>query len=155
GNDNVSDNGRHCSATANATFRACGLSAHADALIASAKCFNVSDASERRGCLAGGGRAGEGGRQRCRGQNDAGAEICAALGEARYEPDFDPDLFDPDFAHPTNPNSFFPLGIGNQWTYRGGSQSNVIEVLNRTKRIEGVTCIVVNDKVSEGGVVIE
>jgi len=155
GNDDVSDNGKHCSATARATFRACGLTAHADELIERARCFNVSDAAERASCLAEADQAEKEARQLCREQNDARSEICAALGEARYEPDFDPDLFDPDFVHPTNPNPFFPLGIGNRWTYRGGNQSIAIEVLNRTKRIDGVTCVTVNDKVSEGGVVIE
>ncbi len=153
--DDATDNGKHCSATARATFRACGLSARADELIARAKCFNVTDAREREICLAEAEQEGNDAKDLCREQRDVRREICAALGEARYEPDFDPDNFDPDFVHPVNPNRFFPLGIGNRWTYRSGASPIAVQVLNQTKKIEGVTCVVVNDRVSEKGVVIE
>jgi len=38
-----------------------------------------------------------------------------------------------------------------RWEYRGGAESNTVEVLDETKRIEGVTCIVVRDEVRKGG----
>ena len=60
-----------------------------------------------------------------------------------------------DFANPTAPNSWFPLGIGNRWEYVGGDESIVVEVLDETKLIEGVTCIVVNDRVEQEGEVVE
>ena len=54
----------------------------------------------------------------------------------------------------TNPNPYYPLAIGNVREYVGGEETIRIEVLDKTKLIEGVTCIVVNDVVdasSTGG----
>ena len=50
-----------------------------------------------------------------------------------------------------NPNPYFPLGIGNRWEFRSQDQSTVVEVLNRTKLIDDVRCIVVRDVVHEEG----
>jgi DNA-binding CsgD family transcriptional regulator len=49
---------------------------------------------------------------------------------ARYDPPFGPDRFDADFRRLSNPNPYFPLGIGHRWEYRGGSERNVVEVVN-------------------------
>src|SRR5262249_58089429 len=78
-------------------------------------------------------------------------EACGSLGESRYDPDFDPEAFDDDFTHLTKPNPYFPLAIGSRWEYRGGSEVNTVEVLSHTKLIDDVTCIVVNDRVCDGG----
>ena len=91
----------------------------------------------------------------CREQRDARQQLCQALGEERYDPDFEPEDFDDDFTNPTNPNPFFPLAIGNHWDYAGGDETVAVEVLAETKSIEGVTCIVVNDQVEQDGEVVE
>jgi hypothetical protein len=91
----------------------------------------------------------------CRDQLEARRELCDLIGEDRYDPDFDPADFDDDFANPTMPNTHFPLGIGNRWTFVGGDEVITIEVLDKTKLLDGVTCVVVNDLVEEDGEPIE
>lgn len=92
----------------------------------------------------------EEGNQLCREQRDGRLDACKSLGEGRYDPDFDPALFD-DPRNPTNPNPYFTLTIGNRWEYRGGTEINTLEVLNGTKLIAGVRCIVVRDLVTKAG----
>lgn len=149
------DDGRHCSATARALFEACGSEAEANRATAGAICINEFDKAERAACVAEA-RASRGeGDRLCRAQLKARRDACKLLGEERYDPDFDPALFDDDFGAPTNPNPYFPLQIGNQWEFRGGSESVTVEVLNQTKKIEGLTCIVVRDRVLNDGELIE
>jgi hypothetical protein len=45
--------------------------------------------------------------------------------------------------------------VGNQWVYAGGDETITVRVLDETKRIEGVTCIVVHDRVEEDGEPVE
>src|SRR4030095_7626765 len=130
---------------------ACGNQTLDDYWIAFGICINESDARDR---AEGFGDAkasrdaenGLWGAQRAR-----RATLCASLGEDRYDPEFEAADFDRDFANLTNPNPYFPLGIGNQWEFRSQDQSTVVEVLNRTKLIDDVRCIVVRDVVHEEG----
>jgi hypothetical protein len=154
GDDDDSDKGRFCSQTANLIFRACGHEVRDDFLIASAKCINVSDQAERAECFADAKASRREGNQLCREQLTGRRDACKSLGEGRYDPDFDPPNFD-DPKNPTNPNPYFPLGIGNTWEYRGGDEFNTVKVLNKTKLIDGVTCIVVRDQVFKDGDLVE
>jgi hypothetical protein len=45
--------------------------------------------------------------------------------------------------------------VGYQWRYAGADETIEIEVLDETKLIEGVTCIVVNDRVTVDGQLVE
>ena len=81
-------------------------------------------------------------------------DACKVLGQGRYDPDFDPALFD-DPKNPTSPNPYFPLEVGNLWEYRGASEVNTVEVLDQTKLIDGVHCLVVNDQVFKDGDLVE
>ena len=145
---------RFCSTTTNAVFQACQNAGEEDYLIALGKCINVSDKDERRACLREAGTARGDALRACRAQMRSRNRICRALGEARYEPNTDPALFDSDFRNLPNPNRYFPLKVGNKWEF-GGAESVVVEVLDKTKLIEGVTCAVVNDRVMVGGEVLE
>lgn len=153
-NDGGAD-GRFCSATADAVLGACNEEAEDDYLIAFGKCINVGDDAERSACFADADTARTEARQDCVAQRAARGEACATLGEARYDPDFDPALFDEDFGALSNPNRYFPLAIGNRWEYSDGEEEVVVEVLDKTKLIEGVTCIVVRDTVSEDEAIVE
>ena len=102
--------GRFCSATANDQFKACGNEVKDDFSVAHAKCVNVSDPGEREACLAEARAQRREGRQLCGEQRVARKALCAALGEDRYDPDFDPANFDSDFRNLTNPNPYRPLG---------------------------------------------
>jgi hypothetical protein len=141
----------YCTATAKLLFSACGFEARDDQLVARAKCINLSDARERAQCLADARDARIEAGKTCRAQLDGRRAACAVLGESRYDPPFTPDRFDADFRQLSNPNPYFPLGIGNRWVYLGGGERNVVEVTNETKRIEGVTCVVLRDFVYQDG----
>ena len=146
---------RTCSATAGMLFAACGFELRDDYLVAKAKCINLVDAARRSECLREARQARNEASQACREQRDWRQGACNVLGEQRYDPLFTPDRFDSDFRGLSNPNPYFPLGIGNRWEYRGGGERNVVEVANETKHIEGVTCIVLRDLVYQGGRLVE
>ena len=147
--------GRFCSVTARAQFKACGKEVKDDFFVAQAKCINVSDPEEREACLAEAQAQRREGRQLCGEQRAARNDLCAVLGEDRYDPDFDPANFDSDFTNSPNLNPYRPVRIGHQWEYAGGDETIAIDVLNETKLIEGVTCVVVRDRVEKNGELIE
>lgn len=146
--------GRYCSASAASLLRACRHEVADDFHATRARCINVEDETERGACLDEAAAQRAGSSEACREQYQARRSLCGELGEARYEPDFDPAHFDDDFERPTHPNPYFPLGIGFQWEY-GGSEEITVRVLDATKDIEGVTCIVVNDRVEVDGRLVE
>lgn len=140
-----------CSATAKALLRACGFEVQDDWWVASARCINVSEAEERAECYRDAAQERREGDRLCRQQLEGRIDACGLLGQGRYDPDFDPELFDEDFEDLTNPNPYYPLAIGNRWEYRSGNETNTIEVLDRTKLIDEVTCVVVRDQVFRRG----
>ena len=144
-------NGGFCSTTAKLLYSACGFEKKDDHYVAKAKCINFADAGERSRCLSEAKQARAEAAKLCREQLDGRRAACGLLGEARYDPPFGPDLFDSDFRHLSNPNPYFPLGIGYKWEYRGGIERNVVQVANETKLIEGVTCVVLRDLVYKEG----
>ena len=143
--------GRFCSATAAILFAACGHEVADDFLVAKAKCINLEDVRERRDCLAEAKSSRAQATQVCGKQRNWRRDACRVLGEARYDPKFDPINFDSDFRNLSNPNPYFPLGIGHRWEYRGGTELNIVEVANETKLIEGVRCVVLRDLVYDNG----
>ena len=150
--EEASDRGT-CSSTARLALHACEREAQADYLLALGKCINVEDAAAQGDC-AEARAAREESMTACRDQREVRREVCAALGEGRYDPAIDPADFDSDYTNLTHPNPYFPLAIGNRWVF-GGDEDIVIEVLDKTKLIEAVTCIVVNDRVLVDGGLVE
>ena len=147
GGNNNNHGGKFCSKTAGLQFAACRNEVEDDYLTASAICIQISDTAERNECFDDAGDSRKEGKNECRDQLDARKELCDAIGEDRYDPDFEPDSFDDDFTNLTNPNPYYPLMIGNEWNYESEDEVNTVIVLSDTKLIEGVTCIVVNDLV--------
>ena len=145
----------YCSTTATTLFNACGHEVSGDFLVAKAKCVNIGDARLRRQCLADAKTARTEASTLCAAQRDGRIATCNLLGEARYDPPFDPAGFDSDFRNLSNPNPYFPLGIGYKWEFRGGTETTAIEVTTETKLIEGVQCIVLRDLVYESGLLKE
>jgi hypothetical protein len=141
-----------CSRTAVNVLRACSNEARDDFWITRGNCINISNEDERADCREEAWADWRDAREECREQYDARLELCAVLGEARYDPAFDPADFETEF---TGLNPYFPLVVGNSWTYVAGDETITVEVLDETKLIEGVTCIVVNDLVEENGETIE
>jgi hypothetical protein len=146
---------KYCSATSTAAFRACESDVRAEYWTAIGTCTNVSDTAAHAQCMNAARTTRKENDGDCHDQQDARRQVCAALGEARYEPDFTPAAFDDDFTHLTNPNPYAPLGIGSQWTFLSATESDTVEITAATKLIDGVRCIVSRDTVSVGGVVTE
>jgi len=153
--DSLDDDGKHCTATAKAVHSACRKGVESDYWIAFAICINMSDEEERKECFADAKDSRREGDQLCREQRDGRREACESLGEGRYDPEIDPASFDTDFVHPANPNPYYPLVIGYRWELRGGPEFNTLDVVNETKLIDGVTCIVVRDQVFQNGDLVE
>ncbi len=148
-----SDDG-FCSATALAQLGACKSEVVDDAFIAKAICLNISNRGERRQCSREAEAATEEANVLCREQYAARRDLCSEIGENRYDPDFGPANFD-DPRNPSNPNPYFPLAVGNLWEFEAGAETVTIKVLDKTKFIDGVNCIVVNDVVEEDGKLVE
>lgn len=144
-----------CSSVAALQHDACYAEARADLLTARAICTNISDATKRANCLASAGDDHADARAECDAQNAARGTLCAAIGEAPYEPDFAPAHYDADFAHLTNPNPYFPIAVGNQWRYKAEGETVVVEVLDQVKSIQGVPCIVFHDEGLQDGYAAE
>jgi hypothetical protein len=153
--DDFPTGGRFCTATATAMLESCKGEGEPDYWKLVAICINLEDDEERSECFDEATAERRENAQLCQAQYLARRRVCDAVGERRYDPDFDPALFDNDFTRLTNPNRYLPLRIGNRWDYRGPAETTVVTVLNKTKLIDDVTCIVVNDKVSENGQLVE
>lgn len=144
-----------CTASADALLQGCYAHFIGDRYVRKAVCWNVADAEERAECLADREEQRQEDKELCNEQHLARVRACRLLGEARYDPEFEPELFD-DPKTPSKPNPYFPLAVGNKWELRGGDEVVSIEVLNETKRMEsGVDCVVVQDLVRANGVLVE
>src|SRR5262245_36159834 len=148
------DDGAYCSATTAAVYEACLDEARADYKLEVGKCLNIALDQARANCLAQAQDARDEAIALCKTQRVLRRNICTALGEARYEPNFDPARFDQDLGNLTNPNPYFPLSTGYHWEFEG-SEHVTVEVLDKVKLIAGNRCFVVNDRVIVDGVVVE
>ena len=142
---------KFCSQTTASAFAACENSVRDDLNTALGVCTNISDKGLRGQCIDDAKSARHDDEQTCKDQRAARRDVCNTLGEARYEPSFDPNDFDVDFAHLTHPNPLFPVAIGNQWVYKSGTEVDTVKIENATKLISGVTCIVSHDVVTDAG----
>jgi hypothetical protein len=155
GDDDDDGEGRACTRTAQLQYGACTYEALDELLVAQATCTNVDERRDRRECFADARRGRQEAHQLCQAQRRARIDLCGAIGEDRYAPDFDAVLFESDLSHPRRPNPYFPLGIGNEWVLEGGGETVRIRVLDKTKLVAGVPCLVVNDRVEVDGFVVE
>ena len=153
--DDLTAQSKFCSATAETLRRACRADAVGDYWTAFGICTNEPDDVDRPECFADAQSELTENRALCREQFEARQGACGLLGEVRYHPEFEPGQFDANYAHLSNPNAYFPLGIGSQWEYRSEAQTTKVEVLNQTKLIDEVRCIVVLDEVREEGQLVE
>ena len=145
----------YCSQTARALHDACKAEVTDGSFKKKAVCINLADEKDRDACFDELDEERSQGAKLCRAQREERLAACELLGQNRYDPDIDPDKFDNDFSKLTRPNPYFPLTIGNRWEYRSENEVNSVEVLNRTKLIEDVTAVVVDDKVFKNGALAE
>jgi hypothetical protein len=150
---------RTCTQTSRAAFKACRHESKDDYWIAIGNCLNTSDPDEEADCLV---EAENDYREAiilCRGQKVARINLCRDLGQAQYDPDINPEDF-VDFEAVLaggffEPNPYFPLEPGLVLEYEVFSAEDVllekikVEVLDETKTILGINCLVVRDRVWE------
>ncbi len=149
--------GMACTATARSARRACRNDVRAGFWTAIGNCANLSDPIAASECADEAKDAGREERQTCGDRFRARIELCSALGEAPFDPSFDPaDFVDPlEIGVTVAANPYFPLEQGRRWIYEGDGETITVTVRDETKRIGGVTCLVVNDRVEEEGAVVE
>ncbi len=147
-----------CSASARLLRFACAADLRDDFFTATARCIDSNNPSEA--CIEAAEEELDDGREECGEIFAARLEVCEVLDDATHEPPFG-IAFAADFVDPTDigvsiaPNPWFPLVAGNRWTYEDAEETIVVEVLAETKLIDGITCVTVNDLVTEDGDVIE
>ena len=151
----AADNGMYCTGTAVTVEQACRFEVADDFMKASAICINSAERDEREECSEEAVAARSEGLRACGQQLAARRSVCAEVGEGRYDPEFDEIDFETDFVNPTRKNRWFPLRIGNQWELRGAGEVVKLEVLNATKLIDDVRCIVLRDIVTKDGKLVE
>ena len=147
-----------CSSTTSAAFAACLYEALDDFWIGNGKCQNESARDDRKECFADTRVSLRETTQECRAQRDARAELCDDLGEAPFDPPFDPENFVAWGVIDANGmwNPWMPLIPGRTLVYESADETVEVTVTSDTKYIGGVECRVVRDVVKgEDGELIE
>ena len=142
--------GGYCTQTADLLLDACSASVIADGAVGNAVCTNLARPTARNACLSDLDDSQHEAITLCEEQHQTRLGACDGLGQKRYDPNVSPARFD-NPRQPTKPNPYFPLGVGKHWEYRSATQVNTVDVVNETKLIAGVTCIVFRDRVFENG----
>ncbi len=149
--------GAYCSRTAGAVFNACLHEVNEEHGVAKGNCLNVSAQDMRNACYHTARQERGENQALCHEQRSARKEVCADLGEDRYDPEIHPaDFVDPLAIGDTiAPNPYFPLVPGLTRVYKSGTETITVVVTDETVEIQGVTAIVIHDLVKDGDEVIE
>lgn len=139
-----------CDRTTAALATSCAREAPEEFFQAFAICANVANGSQRERCVRQAGRDLQEAKATCGEQRAARQRVCAALGQAPYDPVIRPADF---VDRVTNP--YFPLTPGTVLVYRGRDSTTTVTVTPRKVRILGVDCVVVRDTVRVDGEVEE
>lgn len=156
-----------CTAAAQASDLACNFSAKDDLFTERAICMDSPD-DDLATCLSDASDEFQEVLDECGEIFDAQLDVCELTDDAAHNPDFGGD-FATNFVDPlqigvtVDPNPWFPLVQGTEWTYEGSFEEDgevvtetiVVSVLNETKLIDGVTCLVVRDVVEIDGELVE
>ncbi len=148
---------RTCSHTATVAYTACVYEVLDDYWIATGKCKNTADVTERAQCLSDLKGFPREGREECLDQKDARRDLCEDLGEAPYDPPFEPSLFvnPADIGGSVAPNPYLPIIAGRTLVYKNDDETVTVKVTGDIKLISGVPCAVVSDIVTVNGQVVE
>ena len=158
-----------CASTASLLWQACDIDIMDDFFEEVATCQN-SDEDELDECIAEAVDQRDETQEECADIYAARQNVCQDLGDEVHEPEFG-EAFADNFIDPLDigdgeePNPYFPLLQGNQWIYESTfideddgeeiTETITVTVTNKTKLIQGITCLVVNDTVEEDGDLIE
>src|SRR5262245_5845146 len=148
------DDTDYCTLKADRLLNACRAGVEDDANVGRAVCGNIGNTKNRNACFADVDSSRDEADTLCTDQHDTRLAACGVVGEGRYDPDFSPARFD-NPLNSSRPNAYFPLGVGKHWEYRSAIQVDKVDIVNETKLIAGVTCIVFRDIVSEAGFTVE
>lgn len=156
-----------CSASARYAYTACGYSVKDDLHAERAICMD-GGGDDLDACLADLDAFVEEEDEECDDIHEARLNLCEVLNDQPYEPDFGEDFVDNfinplDIGNSVTPNLYFPLVQGNVWVYEANfvedgeevTETITVSVLNETKLIQGITCLVVQDVVVIDGELIE
>ena len=156
GNESVAEPG--CSASAQVQRLACQYDLQDDFYTRNAQCLDnsVPDLA----CLDGAKSDYDEGTGECDDVLEARLLLCELLDDQTHDPEFG-EAFAASFVDPlqiglsVTPNPWFPLVTGNRWLYSGDGESIEVIVTDKTKLIDGITCVVVIDTAMEDDVVVE
>ncbi|MGH8135617.1 MAG: hypothetical protein ACRER4_04645 [Steroidobacteraceae bacterium] len=146
-----------CSNTTKAAFAACRSDVLDNFWIGVGKCQNESDSKDRAECLVDNKALLAEDSQACGEQRDARDELCDALGQAPYDPEFEPANFvnPDDIGGSVAPNPWLPLIPGRTLVYKSDDETTRVTVTHETKLIDDVPCRVVRDTVKVDGELLE
>lgn len=136
-----------CTATAQAVLPACRTASSEEFWLTTANCRNLNDPEARQECTREASDSRAEALNECNDQYEARLELCAALGESRYDPVIDPTRFvDPrQIGKAVAPNPYLMLIPGRTMTYRNGDEHIVTTVTKNIVRILGVRCVEIHD----------
>ena len=121
----------HCSRTSSLARLACVHEVKEDYLIEAANCRNIVDSADRAECQVDAKDDRSDGLEECPEVFDARQDVCDLIGEARYEPEYDPEGFvDPsDIGGAVDVNPYFPLIPGSMWVYEAEDMAPVVDLV--------------------------
>ncbi|MDA0791603.1 MAG: hypothetical protein O2780_19380 [Proteobacteria bacterium] len=158
-----------CAVTADLLRRACEVDIMDDFLEAVAACQDGTG-DDLEDCLGEAGEERDEVENECATVSAARVEVCSDLEDAVHEVEFG-EAFAARFVDPRNigtsvqPNPYLPLVPGNVWEYESEfideedgeevTETIIVTVTDDVKLIEGIGCLVINDRVFEDGELIE
>lgn len=146
-----------CSSTTKAAFAACLNEGLDDYWIGSGKCQNESEREDRVECFDDIQESLQEFARECRDQREARDDLCDALGEAPYDPEFEPEMFvnPDDIGGSVAPNPWLPLIAGQTRVYEAPDERVEVTVTHDIRIVDDVPCRVVRDIVTEDGDLVE
>ena len=146
-----------CASTAEAAYKACRNEALDDFWTGNGKCLNEPESAERAECQADNRESYTEFTEECGAQRDARDEICDALGQAPYDPEFERANFvnPDDIGGSVAANPYLPLIAGRTLVYKSADEDVMVAITHEKKKIDGVWCRVVRDTVTTGGELVE
>jgi len=139
-----------CKKTAQDILMSCKLGVYDEYYIAQATCDNLPSGAEQTNCMQQARDNKKSGIEECQNQYNARLDICKSLGGGAYHPTIDPANFTTKIDNP-----YSTLTPGTTFIYEGttenGFEHNEVTVTSDTKKILGVTCVVVKDTVTVDG----
>lgn len=139
-----------CNQTTASAKAGCLAQAVGDNKFALGVCANVTSPAAKLKCLNRAASALTEANALCEDQAAARAQVCTAIGQAAYEPVIAPG----DFSTTIN-NPLLPMKPGDVHVYKNGDSTVTVTVTGKTRKLLGVTCIVVHDVNRVAGVVEE